>query len=260
MQSRGVRLESPIAACTLLTMLLAFGLTTLAWCEPAAPYTEAAAKAIGKALEQVKPSTSPRNVSVLVWTRATLEWFRAGYRAAGHDFDATILQVCEDFLHQRPGEGEIFMGNLMVIGMIVKECEAAGVDCLLLFPPDVAQSIQRVMALRPAGSPPSAKEVEDENRSRWQGFLRALSSGQIEDALTYFVPQQRARYRQILGAFPERLSAIAAGLATIGFVNAEESQATFRATRMETIQGKAQKITYYISFQKIAGAWFIESF
>jgi len=262
MQSRGKRLGPPLTACTVLAALLVLGLTSVAWCEPPAPYSEEAAEAIRTAMEQVRSSIPPppQDVSVMDQTRATLEWFRAGYRAAGYDFDATILKVHEDYLHQRLAEGEIFMGNLMVIGMMVKDCETARVDCLSLFPPNVAQSIRRAMALRSAATPPSAKEADDEIRPRWQEFLQALSSGQIEVALTYFVPQQRARYRQLFGAIPAQLSAIAADLATIGFISVDHNQAKYRARRMETIQGNVQEITYYIYFQKIAGTWFIESF
>jgi hypothetical protein len=211
-------------------------------------------------MEQTKPTVMPKDLPTLERTRITLEWFRAGYRAAGYDFDATVRQVLDDYSQQKLGEGEIFRGILMLIGMLTKDCEAANVDCLTLFPPDVGASIRRMQALGSATTLPSAKDAKAEIPPRWEAFRLALAAKDIDRAVTYFVPQRRAAYRQLFGALQEQLPAIADGLATISFITLDENRAQYRVKRMETVGGKTQEITYYIYFQKIAGTWFIESF
>jgi hypothetical protein len=241
-------------------LVLLCGWAATAQAEPAAPYSKDASDAINKAMEQTRPTVMPKDLPTLERTRVTLEWFRAGYRAAGYDFDATVRQVLDDYLQQRLGEGDIFMGILMVIGMMTKDCEAAKVDCLTLFPSDVGAPIRRMQALVSATTLPSAKQAEAEIPPRWEAFRLALAATDIERAVTYFIPQARAKYRQIFGALQERLPTIADGLVTISFITPHENRAQYRVKRMETFSGKSQEITYYIYFQRIAGTWFIESF
>jgi hypothetical protein len=143
------QLTSALAACALLGALCLVGTIGGVACgEPPAPYTDAALLAIDAGLKQTEPPKPPPDLPMGDRIRALVEWYRAGYRAAGYDFDATLLRACNDFLHTRAGEGPAYLSHLWMIHSLMRECKTAKVDCLAWFAPELAEAIRQVLAVR----------------------------------------------------------------------------------------------------------------
>jgi hypothetical protein len=96
-------------------------------------------------------------------------------------------------------------------------------------------------------------------KAKWQGMLKALSSGDKRQALDYFSPMTRSKYDMIFTALESRLPQIAQDLGElpgIQMIIAEDGFSKYRIIRQEFHQGQMYDITYDIYFDKAGdGLW-----
>ena len=96
-------------------------------------------------------------------------------------------------------------------------------------------------------------------KAKWKGMLKALSSGDKQQALDYFNPMTRSKYDMIFTALESRLPQIARDLGElpeIQMIMAEDGFAKYRIVRQEIHQGQLYDITYDIYFDKAGdGLW-----
>jgi hypothetical protein len=98
-------------------------------------------------------------------------------------------------------------------------------------------------------------------KAKWNGMKAALMAGNIEGALLFFTPEQRARFRTLFTALSAQLPQIAQDMQDIQLVYLVESRAKYRLRRTHLYGGQFVTFSYYVYFlQDAAGLWSIEGF
>jgi hypothetical protein len=98
-------------------------------------------------------------------------------------------------------------------------------------------------------------------KAKWEGMKAGLAGGNVDTALSYFIPGVRERYKNTFTLLQSTISTIAANMQTIELIYVTERIAKYRIRRDQVYNGQTETITYYIYFSKNAkGIWQIEQF
>jgi hypothetical protein len=105
------------------------------------------------------------------------------------------------------------------------------------------------------------KEADAKIRAIWAAMREALSAGRIDEALKYFSPLSKEKYRQIFTILIDERSDITNELKEIELIKIDEGMAEYNVQRNEVIDGKTLRMNYAIYFVRDeSGTWFIENF
>jgi hypothetical protein len=103
----------------------------------------------------------------------------------------------------------------------------------------------------------SREEMDALLRSKWDGMKEALSHGNINEALNYFVKDSREEYREIFELLAPQLPALVSAMREINVVDIKGNSAEYYIKRFQ----KGVDISYFIYFMRDEnGIWRISSF
>ncbi len=98
-------------------------------------------------------------------------------------------------------------------------------------------------------------------KAKWNDMKTALSDGNIEGGLSYFLENSKPRYREGFNAIHEKMPEIINNMQDIEMIYAKEGIAKYRISREHAIEGNPVIITYYIYFMvDDKGVWKIDQF
>ncbi len=98
-------------------------------------------------------------------------------------------------------------------------------------------------------------------QAKWGAMKSALSSGNVEAAVSLFTDNTKDRYREIFTALSDHLSEITTGMQEIEMITTRNNNTKYRIVKQQEIEGVTRDITYYVYFIKDAtGLWHIEKF
>jgi hypothetical protein len=93
--------------------------------------------------------------------------------------------------------------------------------------------------------------------SKWEGMKGALSQGNINEALNYFVTDSRGEYREIFELLIPQLPALVSAMREINMVEIKANMAEYYVKRFQ----RGVDISYFIYFMRDEnGIWRINSF
>jgi hypothetical protein len=106
---------------------------------------------------------------------------------------------------------------------------------------------------------PDLKKEDQAVQSVISDFGKALAAKDVKQAASYFAPEAREKYSQVLAISPDLLPQMAKDLekATLSFLSLDTD---FSLSRMAEYQLKVDGNTFYIVFIKIDGKWMLESY
>ena len=103
----------------------------------------------------------------------------------------------------------------------------------------------------------SREEMDALLRSKWEGMKGALSQGNINEALNYFVKDSREEYREIFELLAPQLPALVSAMREINMVEIKGNMAEYYIKRFQ----RGVDISYFIYFMRDEnGIWRISSF
>ena len=103
----------------------------------------------------------------------------------------------------------------------------------------------------------SGEEIDALLRSKWEGMKAALSQGDVNNALNYFVKDSREEYREIFELLASQLSSLISTMREINMVEITGNMAEYYIKRFQ----RGVDISYFIYFMKDGdGVWKITSF
>jgi PKD repeat protein len=103
----------------------------------------------------------------------------------------------------------------------------------------------------------SREEMDALLRDKWEGMKGALSQGDVDNALNYFVKDSREEYRDILELLASQLSSLTSAMREINMVEITGNMAEYYIKRFQ----RGVDISYFIYFMKDGdGIWKISSF
>jgi hypothetical protein len=103
----------------------------------------------------------------------------------------------------------------------------------------------------------SREEMDALLKSKWEGMKAALSQGNINEALNYFIRDSREEYREIFELLAPQLSALVSAMREINVVEIKGNLAEYYIKRFQ----KGVDISYFIYFMRNEnGIWRISSF
>jgi PKD repeat protein len=98
-------------------------------------------------------------------------------------------------------------------------------------------------------------------KGKWNGMKAALVASDVEDALLFYAPEQRARFRTLFMGLSAQISQIAQDMQEIQLISLIENRAKYRLRRTQLYGGQEVTFTYYVYFiQDAASIWHIEDF
>jgi len=101
------------------------------------------------------------------------------------------------------------------------------------------------------------EEIDALLRSKWEGMKAALSQGDVDNALNYFVKDSREEYRDIFELLASQLSSLTSAMREINMVEITGNMAEYYIKRFQ----RGVDISYFIYFMKDGdGIWKISSF
>lgn len=96
-------------------------------------------------------------------------------------------------------------------------------------------------------------------KNKWSGMKAAMSSSDINKALSFVSESAKNKYQAVFQALSESLPEIAAGMRPIEYDYVKQDVAEYRISRTETITDQPLEINYYIYFSRGKdGLWKIE--
>jgi hypothetical protein len=103
----------------------------------------------------------------------------------------------------------------------------------------------------------SREEMDALLKSRWEGMKTALSQGNTNEALSYFVTNSREEYREIFELLAPQLPALVSAMREINMVEIKGNLAEYYIKRFQ----RGVDISYFIYFMRDEnGIWRISSF
>lgn len=116
-----------------------------AYCAEAAPYTEDAFGKIYSAMQKVQIPNNSSSKFDEHTAYQLLEYNRTVYATAGYSYDATLIKVANDMKNNRIPQGLSVAGLIVsVVHTMMSGCEYDKIDCLKLYPTDVAQAMKSI--------------------------------------------------------------------------------------------------------------------
>jgi len=104
-------------------------------------------------------------------------------------------------------------------------------------------------------------ELDGMLRAKWEGMKLALSTKNIEGAISYFREPARDNYRDQFIPLSNNLPQLVANMQEIELIYLENNRAKYRINRNHVMDGISETVTYYIYFLLDEyGLWKIEQF